>query len=256
MLFLAAAALGACSQDDSPETAAPQLQVRLTDAPSDYEAVLVEVVDVELRFGDGEARSAAETYGGTYDLLELSGGLDTLIAAGEVPAGPLREVRLVLGDGNFVQIDSVRYALSTPSAQQSGLKVKLDGTERQPGRAYELLLDFDAGRSVVEAGNSGQYNLKPVIRATLSEVDDPQTARIEGRVDPAGRQYVFAYPATGDTIGTYADSLGAFALVEVPAGLYTVEVAASDSSGHGGATVTDVLVVQGQTTDVGRIALE
>ena len=46
MMPLAAAALGACSQDDSPDTAAPQLEVRLTDAPGDHEAVLVEVVDV------------------------------------------------------------------------------------------------------------------------------------------------------------------------------------------------------------------
>lgn len=257
LLAGAVLATAACSDDDGADAlAAPQLSVRLTDAPADYDAVVVEVVDVQLRFGDGEATSAPEVYSGSYDLLELSNGIDTLIAAGEVPAGTLQEIRLVLGDGNYLVVDSNQYALSTPSAQQSGLKIKLDGTELAPGRAYELLLDFDAGRSVVEAGGSGKYNLKPVIRATLSEIDDPENARITGVLAPGERQYVFAYQTGGDTLGTYADTLGAFAIVDVPAGIYTVEVAPTDSATAPLAQVTDVLVVQGEVTDVGTIQLD
>ena len=256
LLALAAAGiLGACNRDEGPDIVQPRLQVRLTDAPGDYEKVLIDVVDVQLRFGEGDAASAPELYAGTYDLLELTNGVDTLIAAGDMPVGELKEVRLILGDDNFVQIDGAQHALSTPSAQQSGLKIKLDGAELEPGRAYELLLDFDAGRSIVEAGNSGKYNLKPVIRATLREVDDPVSARIEGILAPAERQYVFAYAEAGDTVGTYADSLGAFALVDLAAGLYTLEVSPGDSVGSA-FRQEGILVVQGQTVDLGTIAVD
>ena len=109
---------------------------------------------------------------------------------------------------------------------------------------------------MVRAGNSGRYNLKPVLRATLCEVDAPAGARIVGRVTPAERQYVFAYAPQGDTIGSFADGLGAFALLEVPAGVYTVEVAAPDSAAYADRVIEGVKVRAGEATDLGLIELE
>lgn len=117
-----------------------------------------------------------------------------------------------------------------------------------------LLLDFDAGRSVVQAGNSGNYNLKPVIRATLRLVDDAEDGSIVGQVDPSDQQYVFAHTAL-DTFGTYADSLGFFQLVNLAAGRYTLEVLPPTGATYGPARLDSVLVLQGQRTDVGLIEL-
>ena len=258
-LFLLLSVLTACGDDDGEpminSTAPPRIEVRLTDAPADYEQVVVDVADVEFRYAGGDTRRADETFAGTYDLLDLSNGLDTLIATAEVPAGELEEVRLILGQDNYLVTDSERIELRTPSAQQSGLKIKLEDVELRPGRVYVLLLDFDAGRSVVRAGNSGNYNLKPVIRATLRELDDPLTARITGTLDPAEQQYVFAYQTTGDTIGSFADTTGAFQLTSVPAGQYTVEIVPPDSADYAVTVITDVLVVAGQVTDLGTVNL-
>ena len=253
--------LAACDDDvaDAAALAAPRLEVRLTDGPGDYEAVVVDVVGVEVRRagadGDGfEALPAA--FSGPIDLLELSNGADTLLAAGDFEAGAVDEVRLRLGDDNYVVVDGDRRALSTPSAQQSGLKVKVEGDALVPGRAYAITLDFDAGRSVVRAGNSGRYNLKPVLRATLREVDAPAGARIVGRLTPAERQYVFAHAPLGDTIGSIADSLGAFALLDVPAGTYTVEVVAPEGAAYGDRVIEGVAVSAGEVEDLGLIELE
>lgn len=252
----------ACGDEEEARTpgggsaAPPRIEVRLTDAPADYEQVVVDVADVEFRYAGGETRRANETFAGTYNLLDLTNGLDTLIATSEVPAGALEEFRLILGTDNYLVTDSERIELRTPSAQQSGLKIKLDDVELLPGRVYVLLLDFDAGRSVVRAGNSGNYNLKPVIRATLRELDDPLTARITGTLTPAERQYVFAYRTMGDTIGSFADSTGAFQLTSVPAGEYTVEIVAPDAANYDTKVLNDVLVVAGQTTALGTIRLD
>jgi len=69
-------------------------------------------------------------------------------------------------------------ALDTPSATQSGLKL-IHGFTVPPNTLTDLLLDFDACRSVVRKGNGG-FNLKPVIR-----VIPRGAAAIVGTVDPA-----------------------------------------------------------------------
>ena len=246
--------LFACNDDTADR---PRLRVTLTDSPADYEKVIVDVVGVEARIGeDADFIALDENYGGRYDLLELTNGLDTLIAASSLPAGELTEIRLILGDSNFVQLDGELLALSTPSAQQSGLKIKLQDATLEPGNNYLLVLDFDAGRSVVEAGNSGKYNLKPVIRGTIREIATEEMGRIGGILTPAEQQWVFAHTAAGDTLGTYADDAGAFLLMDVPVGTYTLEVVPPAGADYPAKTVTNVVVNDGELTNLGAITLK
>ncbi len=261
LLCLALALFGllSCTDDTittSPTTPeAPRLEVRLTDAPGDYEKVIIDVVDVQVKF-DSTWIDLDTDYAGSYDLIELTAGADTLLASSELPAGSLTQVRLILGEDNFVQIDSVLIPLRTPSAQQSGLKINLANATLAPNQAYTLLLDFDAGRSVIRAGNSGNYNLKPVIRAELFPADLPGGG-ITGILSPAEGQYVFAYQTPGDTLGTYANETGAFSFVSIPAGSYTVEITPpTDSSGYSQQVLTDVIVTDGNLTDLGIIDLQ
>ncbi len=246
--------LSACGDDGNAEQ--PRLEVRLTDSPADYEKVIVDVIGLEVRVGDDDFLQLDETYAGSYDLLELTNGIDTLLANTTLPAGELTEVRLILGEENYVQIDSQLIAITTPSAQQSGLKIKLKDATLAPDKSYLLLLDFDAGRSVVEAGNSGNYNLKPVIRATLREIADTETGRIGGLLTPAETQWVFAYPNGGDTLGTYANEAGAFLLLDVPAGIYTVEVVPTDTAAYLQKVIRDVVVADGELTNLGTVDLD
>lgn len=55
--------------------------------------------------------------------------------------------------------------LTTPSALQSGLKLNVN-IDVPEGRLADVVIDFDACRSVVRRGNSGAYNLKPVLSVT------------------------------------------------------------------------------------------
>jgi hypothetical protein len=76
----------------------------------------------------------------------------------------------------ILEDDSV-HELKVPSGFQSGVKIVKGFTISQDGTT-EMIFDFDAMSSVVEAGNSGQWLLKPSIKA--GELDEYTT--INGRV--------------------------------------------------------------------------
>lgn len=105
-----------------------------------------------------------------------------------LPAGHYTQLRLVLveNNGNNLPLNSVvlsgpartEIPLDTPSAIQSGIKL-LYPFDLGAGQRVDLLLDFDACKSIVRRGN-GTYGLKPVIKVIPFVLNG-----IEGFVDPA-----------------------------------------------------------------------
>jgi hypothetical protein len=55
------------------------------------------------------------------------------------------------------------HELKVPSGYQTGIKI-VKGFSINPNQTTELILDFDASRSVVKAGSSGKWLLKPTIK--------------------------------------------------------------------------------------------
>lgn len=145
-----------------PTDRTSQLKIYLTDAPGDYEEVNIDIKEVVVKMKDSADFYSLQTNVGIYDLLQFQDGMDTLLVNDSLPAGTLQEIRLILGPDNSVVIDSVAYDLDTPSAQQSGLKIKTNRVLIS-GALDSLTIDFDAGQSIVERG-TGTFGLKPVIR--------------------------------------------------------------------------------------------
>jgi len=247
-LFLMAFFLFSCSKD----TENARLHIRLTDAPGDYQEVNIDIQGVEVHRKDGAQSSGWKVLNvenGVYNLLELTNGLDTLLATAELPAGSISQIRLILGNNNSVKVDDVVYALSTPSAQQSGLKLNIQA-ELKAGVLYIITLDFDAALSVVKTG-SNTYSLKPVIRALTSAT----SGAIKGTTTPLdATPAVFAIQGS-DTISTcYTDATGKFLLQGVPAGTYVVSF--SPAVGYLTQQKENVIVTTGNVTDVGLITIE
>jgi hypothetical protein len=159
----------ACKKTGNSNGQPSKMNIYLTDAPADYQAVWIDIQQVMVK---GDADSAANDgwttvpllKPGKYNLLDLRNGKDTLLGGVSLPAGKVSQIRLILGDDNQIVLeDGSTVNMKTPSAQESGLKLDVDA-DLKAGIPYELVLDFDAARSIVKAGNSGQYILKPVIR--------------------------------------------------------------------------------------------
>lgn len=211
----------ACKKDSASDGTA-RLQVYLTDDPGDYEAVYIDVKDVQINVTGDDVNGWQSLQGvnaGTYDLLKLVNDEDTILADAEIPSGRLHQIRLVLGTENYVKIKNTTdlIKLETPSAQQSGLKLNIQ-YEVTNDRLYMIVLDFDVAKSIVYTGNS-KYILKPTIRAILNAVG----GTIKGVVMPKDFQTV-VYAVQGvDTVATTFTGLtGGYIIKGLPAGTYDI----------------------------------
>ena len=249
--FLMLSMLMSCSDNDNAAGKA-HLEVHLTDAPGIYDEVNVDIQDVQVNSQDNASDDSGwqslEIKKGVYNLKELTNGIDTLLGSSDLPAGKIAQLRLILGTNNTVKINGQSFPLTTPSAQQSGLKVQIN-QELKEGITYKILLDFDAALSVVARGN-GDFNLKPVIRSITEALD----GAIEGTVHPVdANPSVYAIVGT-DTVSTSTDSTsGAFMIRGLQAGTYRIVV--GQSAAFQSKEISDVTVTNGQVTNVGVIEL-
>jgi hypothetical protein len=146
----------ACKKESRTST----LQVKLTDAPGDWEEVNIDLKEVKVNFNhDTAGWISLETKDTIYNLLGLQNGLDTLIAQGTFPTNTVNEIRLVLGDNNTIKANGQIYPLTIPSGGTSGLKIKVN--QKLNATLETVVLDFDAGASVTEEQDG--YKLRPVI---------------------------------------------------------------------------------------------
>lgn len=155
------------------------LSVGLTDASTDdYKAVYVTITEVQVHMGGGAWKVVGSPHK-TYNLLDLVNGVREELGVAELNAGNYTQMRLIIGDtsdgginilskqhpsANYViDWNDVEHALKIPSGFQTGVKI-VHGFTISPNQTTELILDFNASESVVVAGNSGQWLLKPTIK--------------------------------------------------------------------------------------------
>jgi hypothetical protein len=122
-LFMLPLMLTACNKfENSSDTS--KIKFLLTDAPGNFQQVNIDVQAIKVIIND--SIYDLETNQGIYNLLDFVNGKDTVLVTDEIPSGMLSQIRLVLGDNNTVMVDSIVYDIKTPSAQQSGLKLKVN----------------------------------------------------------------------------------------------------------------------------------
>lgn len=244
-----------------------RVQLKLVDAPGDYEEVNIEIIDVLINGpengGDWTSITPADFSPIIVDLTELIGGEELLLSDVIIPSGMLKEVRLVLGDNNTLVIEgkSDPVHLDTPSAQQSGLKIKLN-TPLESGYSYTFILDWDVDKSIVKAGNSGKYLLKPVIRVN-AEVN---SGSIKGKVvgpamegDGIGPIPLKGFKVTANTIGdvevagTLSDGTGNFIIRGLDPEEYKIKIEHINYINYESETIS---VIVGKVSDAGTIELK
>ena len=223
LLLITSFSFISCNNDENSTTS--RIQLKLVDAEGNYDKVLVNIIDVKYNRSDDdegwisfEGFTAPDT---RVDLTELVAGTSIILTDEDIDSGMLSQIRLILGDNNAIVLKGEvgEIPLKTPSAQQSGLKLHLD-TELVAGYSYTFVLDWDVQKSIVKAGNSGNYNLKPVIRV----IAEPNSGTISGTIadaddsSPIGGATVYVYKE-GETdafASTFTNTEGLFLIQGLP----------------------------------------
>jgi len=224
-----------------------KIRLKLVDSEGNYDKVLVNIIDVQYNRNDddmgwttfeGFTLPETDDHLDRIDLTELIAGNSIILTDQDIESGMLSKIRLILGEGNAIVLEgeTEEIFLKTPSAMQSGLKLHMD-TELVAGFSYTFVLDWDVQKSIVKAGNSGIYNLKPVIRV-VAEVN---SGTIKGRVAdidetkdgtdpmPIEGATLNVYDKDDTSIGTTETNVdGLYMFQGLPAGDYKLKVEKGD----------------------------
>jgi hypothetical protein len=202
------------------------LQVLLTDATAAYDSVNVTFSEVSVHYSIGGETSEEDSLSNwivisdevkTFNLLTLSNGATSILGEKILVEGHYTQLRLALTDAEVV-VGRTPYKLQVPS---DALKF-VSGFDVKAETPTELIVDFDAARSIHQTGARDNYILKPTIRI----IKKSDTGSIEGTVTNytnlpiayaiAGTDTITATPVNKDT--------GYFTLAFLPVGSYTVAV--------------------------------
>ena len=113
-----------------------------------------------------------------------------------------------------------------------------------------MMLDFNAGQSIHLTGN-GNYMMNPVIRV----MPVITSGTISGQVLPLDADANVWTLVGADTVSTYPNSGGYFALMALPEGLYDVHIMPNNIL-YRDTLITDVNVTAGDDTNLGTINLQ
>ena len=269
IIFSIFVVLVGCNEEiESTNSDTARIQIKLIDAPDErYEEVNIEIIDIQYNNSeDNQGWTSLEPVNGypiNVDLTELVAGNNLLLADELIPSGSINQIRLVLSDNNSLLLEGNKNQihLDTPSAQQSGLKLKLN-TELEAGFSYTFILDWDVNKSIVKAGNSGKYNLKPVIRVNLEVnsgsiggivVGEVLDDEIEGAV-PLNNVGVFIFTDSDVYVGeTFTNENGKFLMQGLDEGNYILKIVTLEYVDY--ESENPITVNVGEITDAGIIEL-
>jgi hypothetical protein len=250
--------LTGCDDEVTGGDGTGRLTINLTDAPGDLAEAFVKIEEIVLIRSDADSTNQSAPgrieitpdVTGFIDLLELTGGDILQIAdTSGIPEGTYSQLRIVI-DEAYVKLKDGRVfatsgatlpagvtsagTLRCPSCAQSGFKVKFSQSGLVIADNSVVTIDFDAGQSFGhQAGNSGQWIMHPVLRATATTV---RLGRITGNVALATGVTI---PACGaqtnnrtafkplaimgtDTLSGVTDTAGIYNIANVVPGTYTM----------------------------------
>ncbi len=229
------------------------LKLYLTDAPGDFLQLNIIVSRIEGHISvEGEDEGYWEDLaswpdGLSVDLLTLQ-GVSLLLGSSELDVNHYTQLRVFLKEEAELVVEeeggSVPYILTIPSSANTGIKLNrpFDIVE---GEITKLTLDFDANKSIIKTGND-KYKMKPVITVLSENYSSEELSELFGSVSGnvsyydntaldwigisganiefSGITYLITKTTTSSAdVGFEGD----FELLDVPAGIYTLNVVAN-----------------------------
>jgi len=272
--FIFAVACNKSAKGPSTSAAAGNQSVRifLTDDPSlTFDNLFLDIQKLEIKVEDSiqqeqedhdrEGSDAGDKKGstsggwmnvpitpGVYDILHFRNGLDTLVGNASFAASrSFEKVRLTLGNNNSITVNGASVPLVL-NGDDNIVVIKLndDLLDDHPS-SFDISIDFDAGRSVVQHG--GHIELKPQTKAFRKG----RSGAIEGRVLPLNANPVVMAIHGTDTASAKPGREGEFKIVGLNPGVYSLLI--RSMSGTYQDSLISSISVQKEDVQVGTVTL-
>jgi hypothetical protein len=253
-----------------------QLSVYMMDAPVQYDSVLINIQQVVVEVDTSTTQSSPDNprqwdddwcgWGrgpsnksviwdtlnitpGIYNLLALRNGTDTLLSSSLVSTGKILKIKILLGSGNKVYIDSTaEYPLVVfgPSPYFT-INVSRTDVASVTNNELKLWLDFNLNRSIFFW--SGTFYLNPFIVV----FNDQMMAKLEGTVLPHGAGALVEAVNGSDTLYAIPFWGGQYQIRDVPTGTWSLTF--KGDNGYQDTTISNIVVDSMKVVQVPTVTL-
>jgi hypothetical protein len=165
-----------CTKDDINEDSnLSAVSVKLKSSTGLLTNVFLEIEDVQLRVKDNENAPQAWTSlnainKGTYNACDLKENSELLLVDNfEIESSYIYEIRLVLGDNNFIDLDDTLHSLDVSNLGKATASNSLK-TELVKHRFYDFVIAIDIDESVSYNEDENMMVLNPKIYTEIRQV--------------------------------------------------------------------------------------
>ena len=216
--------ISSCTDPDG--TGMALVNIRLVDAPGDFDEAWIEILGVEIGQVQGrDSKDEQWTFieyqqpNQKVDISKLVGGGVLLIGRAELPVNAISSMRLILGDDHHLVKEGKNLSLSLESAEAGTIELETD-FRLEGSYSYDIYLDFDLDRSIHRTADSSVFILSPRVRSFVLT----ETSSFEGRVMPTEARPVLYAIQGADTVTTMTSTQGEYLFRGLVEGEYTVVV--------------------------------
>lgn len=163
-----------CSKEDIEDNSkATHISVKLKSSNQSLSKVYLDIEDVEIRTAEkpnttSSWKSLNTINQGVFNVSDLKEDKTLLLVDDfEVEATYVYEIRLVLGDNNFMDISNVLYSLDLANATPSNLIE----TQLNPKRRYDMVIDIDLDKSLSYSQEAGVVVLSPKLYTAIRQIE-------------------------------------------------------------------------------------
>jgi len=174
--FIILVCLTSCNKDDVNEDAnLSTVNVKLKSTIGELNIVYLEIEGVQLRVKENENAPNAwlslnVINQGTFNAYDLREGSELLLVDNfEIESTFIYEIRLVLGNNNFIDLNNILYSLDVTNSGNA-LPSNLVRTELVKNRFYEFVIDIDIDKSVNFNEDENMMVLNPKLYTEIRQI--------------------------------------------------------------------------------------
>ncbi len=164
-----------CTKDDvNTDSQLVGITVKLKSTPGEFDKVFIEIEDVQLKVKEDDNASNAwvslnAINKGTYNVFNLRDDSELLLVNNfEIKSTYIHEIRLVLGDNNFIDLNNTLYSLDVTDSGNS-TPSNLVKIELNPNHIYTFVIDIDIDKSISFDEDQNMMILNPELYTEITQ---------------------------------------------------------------------------------------